>query len=204
MTATTQSVTVPTGDHLPLRGSALAAGPTAVLSLALVLAVEAGGETTVEIAHSALGVAAGVAGLLGLIFLAFALVGLRQRTARLRKGAGFAGWTLAMFGTIMAAGGAWDQVFLLPGLATAAPEIADSGLDTVLAGYLTSYALLGLGWVLVAVSLIRAGTARAGAWVMLVGAVACLAPPLLGVRWFILAVGVSLVALHTARSDRLS
>jgi hypothetical protein len=204
MTATTRSVTVPTGNHLPLRGAALVAGPTAVLSLVLVIVAEGSGESMAEIAQSAGGVATGATGLLGLIFLAFALVGLREQTARLRKGPGFAGWVLAMFGTIMAAGGAWDQVFLLPGLATAAPEIADSGLDTVLAGYLTSYALLGLGWVLVAVSLIRAGTARAGAWVMLVGAVACLAPPLLGVRWFILAVGVSLVALHTARSDRLS
>jgi hypothetical protein len=203
MTTTTRPVRVSTGDHLPFRGVAFAAGPTAVLALALVLVAETSGETMADIAQSPVGVAAGAACLLGLVFLAFALIGLRQRIAGLRQGAGFAGWTVAMIGTIMAAGGAWDQVFLLPGLATAAPDVAESGLDTVLAGYLISYALLGLGWVLVAVPLIRAGIARAGAWVILVGAVACLAPPLLGVRWFILAIGVSLVARRLTHSAGL-
>lgn len=181
---------------LPLRGAALAAGPTALVALALVLAAEASGDGTADIARTPLGVAASVAALLGLVCLAFALVGLRQRVDSLRVGAGSAGWSLALLGTILAAGGAWVQVFVLPGLAVAAPAVANSGLDTVLAGYLVSYGLLGLGWATVGISLLRARLVRGSAWLIVVGAVVCLAPPLLGVRWFLLAAGVSVVALR--------
>ncbi|OPG14784.1 hypothetical protein [Microbispora sp. GKU 823] len=171
------------------RGAALAAGPSAVVSLALTAAAIARGGDNAAIARSPLGIAAAVVGLISLIALAVALVDLLRRTDRFTTGAGRPAWLLAFAGTIMTAGGQWDAVFLVPGLAAKAPQIADTGLDTVTVGYLLSFALLALGWVAVAAVLVRARVRTA--WLLAVGAVLCLGP--LPVRWFVLAIAVSLV-----------
>lgn len=196
MTTTTEPARIATW---PLRGAALAAGPLALGALALVLAIEGSGGSTAESARSPLFVAGSVAALLGLTLLTFALVGLRQEVGGLRHGLGRAGWVVALVGSVLAAGGAWTQLFVLPGLAAAAPEIADSGLATVVAGYVVSYLLLGVGWVVVGAYIVRSRAARLGGWLVIAGAVLCIAPPLFGLRWALLAVGISVVALQSRR-----
>jgi hypothetical protein len=180
------------------RAAALAAGPTALLALALTIAMIATGDSNAEIAGSPLAVASAVTGLASLILLAIALVGLLNRVDRLRSGAGLVGWVLALTGTIMTAGGQWELVFLLPGLSAAAPEIANSGLSSVTAGYMISFVLLGVGWITVAVMLLRAGVARGAAWAILVGGLLCIAP--LPVRWFLIATGVTIMSLRASAS----
>jgi hypothetical protein len=59
-----------------------------------------------------------------------------------------AGFFLALTGTTLAAGALWSQVFVVPRLAEAAPEVADRGTGSVLAGLLLSFLIFRMGWVM--------------------------------------------------------
>ena len=138
---------------------------------------------------------AAVASLAVLVLLAIALVALhaRQRSASGRLGR--AGFLLALAGTVMAAGGAWDSAFAVPYLADEAPAVLDAGAaGSLLAGYLISYLALAVGWALFAVATLRARVlSRAGAIVMLVGAVFAILPMPTAIRVLPLAIGAALV-----------
>jgi hypothetical protein len=49
----------------------------------------------------------------------------------------------------------WSQVFVVPRLAEAAPEVADRGTGSMLAGFLLSFLILGVGWVMFGVAALR-------------------------------------------------
>ena len=142
---------------------------------------------------------ANAASLTVLVLLAFALVGLQARHR-----AGHAGFVVALVGTVLAAGETRDQVFAVPFLADEAPSALDAGASgSLLAGYLISYLALAAGWGLYAVSLLRARVVpRAGAVVMLAGAVFAILPSPTAIRLLPLAIGVALVT-RPARPPRV-
>jgi hypothetical protein len=141
-------------------------------------------------------VLANAASLAVLVLLAFALVALHRRHR-----VGDAGFVLALTGTILAAGGTWDQVFAVPHLAEEAPSVLDAGASgSLLAGYLISYMALATGWATFAVALLRARVvARAGAIVLLCGAVFAILPAPTAIRLLPLAIGVALVTRPAPR-----
>ena len=57
---------------------------------------------------------------------------------------------------MLVAGGAWAALFVLPALAAEAPEVLESGLQSVEVGYIASYVVFTVGWVWTGIALIRA------------------------------------------------
>ena len=77
--------------------------------------------------------------------------------ARLREaGRGVPGPAIAVVGTVLVAGGGWAALFVLPALAKEAPEVLETGLQSVVVGYIASYVVFTVGWVWTGVTLIRA------------------------------------------------
>jgi hypothetical protein len=189
----TAPVTAPATAPGPWRGAALLAGPAAVLSTVLVFAAAAAEHgDDVAMATSGLGIASGVAALATMVCLAFALAGLLVRVPALRSGFGIFAWSLAMIGTVLAAGAEWQQAFVQAGIAHAAPDVYHRGLPALQAGYVLSLLVLGVGWLLVAVALLRAQATRVAGWLLIVTGVLCIAP--LPNRFLPLAILVSVVA----------
>ncbi|ACZ29280.1 tellurite resistance protein and related permease-like protein [Xylanimonas cellulosilytica DSM 15894] len=178
------------GTSVALRAS----GPLAAIALvAFVASIVATEGDPLELATSPFSIAASMAGLAALVALSLGMTDLAARRPELRHGPGQVGWAIASVGTVLAAGGQWTQLFALPGLAGPAPDLAVNGIGSVVAGYIASYIVLGVGWLLVGISLLRAGSApRAIVWTLIVGAVLSIAP--LPVRFAVLAVAVSLLA----------
>jgi hypothetical protein len=137
-----------------------------------------------------------VSSLVVLLLLVGALVALYARQAGVAGRAGHAGFALALLGTVLAAGGAWDSAFAVPYLAREAPAVLDQATGgSLLAGYLLSYLAVAVGWALFAVATLRAYVLpRAGAIVVLVGAVFAIMPTPTAIRVLPLAVGVALLA----------
>jgi hypothetical protein len=77
-------------------------------------------------------------------------------------GARARGIFLALIGTTLVAGALWSQVFLVPRLAEASPEVTDRGTGSVLAGFLLSFLKFGVGWVVVGVATCGPGCSRGG------------------------------------------
>lgn len=174
-----------------VRPPARAAGPTAVLSAALFFAALAvHGDDVPAIVRGPLGVAANALGLVSLLCL---LAGLVRLAARPALASAPVAVLVAGVGTVLAAGGAWAQLVLLPVLAERAPEIAEQGDGLLTAAYVVSFLSAGVGWLLVGLRL-RAddGLSRGAVRLLLAGAVLTLLP--LPSRWFLVAVAVSLLA----------
>ena len=57
---------------------------------------------------------------------------------------------------LIVAGGAWAGLFVLPALAKEAPGVLESGLESVVVGYIASYVVFTVGWVWTGVALVRA------------------------------------------------
>ncbi|HVM27041.1 MAG TPA: hypothetical protein VM433_05125 [Mycobacteriales bacterium] len=175
------------------RPLALLAGPVAVAAAGLFFAALAvHGDDIGAIARGPLGVASNLLALASVLLLLLGLVRLTARPA-LDDGAGAASLLVAGAGTVLLAGAAWAQLVTLPVFAVEAPRVADEGTTLVTAGYVVSFVVAGLGWLLVAFRLRRdPALARGRVRLLLVGAVLMLAP--LPTRWFLLAVAVSLLA----------
>ena len=65
--------------------------------------------------------------LLGAVLLLFGLFGLHARQSEAAGAPGIVGFLAAFLGTALNAGLSFDQAFLLPTLAAAAPEVVDAG-----------------------------------------------------------------------------
>ena len=149
-----------------LRPLGLVAGPAAVLAVALlvvglVTVGESGLDTSpLAVASSALLLVA----LLGIGATALAVLA-HGRTA----GRGMPGAAIAVLGTVLVAGGGWAALFVLPGLAAEAPEVLESGLPSVVVGYIASYVVFTIGWVGTGIALVR--TRLVPTWVGVVAAV---------------------------------
>jgi hypothetical protein len=178
-----------------LRPLGIAAGPITVVALGLVLAAvaTAGGDidtSPLAIASSALLLVA----LLGIGATAFVAL------ARFREaGRGAAAPALAVVGTVLVAGGAWAALFVLPALAAEAPDVLDSGLGSVMVGYIASYAVFAIGWVATGVTLIRARLVPIWLGVMVaVGGAIAMVPAPSTFRMLVISIAATLVARRIA------
>jgi hypothetical protein len=166
------------------------AGPAAIVSIVLVFAAagSAGGDA-VAMAGSGLGIASSLTALVALVAMVIGLAGLPSQAPTLRHGFGRIGWAVATIGTILTAGGYWSSLFVQPGLAHTAPDAVRHGLASVTAGFVVSYLVLGLGWALTAIALLRAGLLRVSGWFLILAALIAITP--LPFRYLPLAVAVS-------------
>jgi hypothetical protein len=173
-----------------LRPAFVLAGPAAIVSIGCVFAAAA---TThgdaVAMAASGLGIAASLTALVALIAMVIGLASLPAQASALRHGFGRLAWAVAAIGTILTAGGYWSSVFVQPGLAHSAPDAVRTGLASVTAGFVVSYLVMGLGWVLTAIVLLRARLLRVSGWFLILAALIAISP--LPFRYLPLAVAVS-------------
>jgi hypothetical protein len=175
------------------RPLALAAGPAAVGALALFFAALAvHGDDVRALSRGALGVGANALALLSLLLLLVGLARLATRPVLHEDGLGAV--LIAATGTVLVAGGAWAQLVLLPVLAVEAPDVAEGGATLLTAGYITSFLVFGVGWLLVGLRLRKDGVPSG---LLMAGAVLAIAP--LPTRWFLLAVAVSVLAVREQR-----
>lgn len=181
------------------RPAARFAGPTAVLALVLFFAaLGVHGDDIGAIARGPLGVTSNVLALLSVVLLLAGLVQLARRPV-LHDATGAV--LLAGAGTVLVAGGAWAQLVLLPVVAVEAPVLADEGSGLLTAGYVVSFLVAALGWLLVALRLRRDPELSRGAVrLLLVGVVLLVSP--LPVRWFLLAIAVTVLAAEQPAAAR--
>jgi hypothetical protein len=147
---------------------------------------------------------AAAAGLAVLVLLALALVGFYARSERQLGTAGHVGFVIALVGTVLAAGGAWDSLFTLPYLADEAPAVLDKDTGgSLLAGFLISYLVMVVGWATFATASLRARVAPRGAAItMLAGSIVAILPAPTPLRLLVLSVGAALVGRASLRSGR--
>jgi len=175
-----------------LRPLGVVAGPVAVLALILLVGgLVTTGEDGLE--TSPLATASSALLLVALLGLGAAAV---AALARLRAaGRGVAGAAIAVVGTVLVAGGSWAALFVLPALAKEAPGVLETGLASVVVGYIASYVVFTVGWVWTGVMLIRAHLVPTwlGVLVAVGGALAFLPAPE-AFRLLVIGVAASLLA----------
>jgi hypothetical protein len=173
------------------RGGAFTAAPLSLILLLVAFTIGGADDKTMAtpavIGASVAGLAAAVALLLGLIWAY-----LHAREAL--QGRGALAMTIAVVGASLVVGASWSAVFVAPALELAHPGLTEEPLGGVIAGYMISHVLLGLGvlgWALTAhhAGIISRGTGA----VLTLGAIVCLAP--LPGRFFVVALGMLLMAL---------
>lgn len=133
----------------------------------------------VEGAISATSIVQSVAFLLGVALLLVGLVGLYTRLAQATgRLLGLVGFLLALVGTGMVMGVVWDQTFTVPALAQAAPTLLENGPPALVNfGFMFSFVLFGLGWLLFGVEAYRARVyPRIAVILLMVGAVLLILP----------------------------
>ena len=156
--------------------AAIASAVLALLSFVLYIVV-VGGDRISEAATSTAFFLPSGAQLLAMALLLIGLVALFVRQAEAFGALGLTGFVLALLGTTLAAGAAWSQVFVVPRLAEVAPAVADQGAGSVLAGFLLSFLVFGVGWLVFGVATLRARVfPRWAVIVLMVGAVISIIP----------------------------
>jgi hypothetical protein len=179
--------------------AAIAAPILAVLSVAAGIPVFT--EDLADVAGTTRWVLVTASALAILILLALGLLALylaqEDRFGPLGHGAAL----VALAGTMLAAGGAWDSVFTVPYLAEFAPGVLErSTSGSLLAGYVSSYLVLVTGWAAFAVATLRARLLPRGAAItLLVGAILAILPAPTALRLFVLLVGAALLARAATR-----
>lgn len=114
----------------------------------------------------------------------------------------------ALIGSTIVAGGAWANVFVLPGLAAADPQILERGVPSIQFGYVISFFLVAFGWAaLAAVQFARHAGPRWIAIVTLVGSLLTLVPAPDAARTLVLTIAVSIASArqlgaHVAPASR--
>jgi uncharacterized membrane protein (DUF485 family) len=150
----------------------------------------------VEAATSGTSIVQSVVFLLGVALLLVGLVGLYIRLAEATGGLlGLVGFLLALVGTGMVMGVVWDQTFTVPALAQVAPTLLESDPPALVNfGFIISFVLFGLGWLLFGVEAYRARVyPRIAVILLMVGAVLTILPlPFVGL---VFAVGVAWLGL---------
>ncbi len=116
--------------------------------------------------------------LLGAILVLGALVGLYARQSEQAGSLGLLGFLVAFLGTALAVGAFWAVTFTEPAFAQVAPELFAQGPPGWLNfGFILSFALTSVGWLLFGVAMLRAGVyTRAAAILLIVGALISLVP----------------------------
>lgn len=132
------------------------------------------------------------------VLLAIGLAGLYlHQEARLGT-FGAAAFVLALGGTILAAGGQWTYVFVVPHFAGVAPGLVNESSGSVLAGFVLSYAVLALGWIAFGLATLRAAVFPRWAALLIVAGAAIAFLPLPS-RTLILAIAVGLLGVRLLR-----
>lgn len=119
--------------------------------------------------------------LLGTVLLLLGLVGLYASQSEAAGVLGLVGFLVAFVGTALFSGAIWFELFITPSLATEAPELAEAELG--FAGFILSFLLVVIGWLLFGVATLRARVyPRWAAILLIVGAVISFIPiPLSGI-----------------------
>lgn len=124
--------------------------------------------------------------LLGHVLVLFGLFGLYVRQSEATEPLLRVGFLVAFLGTALVVGASWADTFVVPILADAAPELLDAGPPL---GYVLSFGIFAIGWVLFGVAALRARVyPRWAALLLIVGAVLSLLPLPLSVAPFGVAV----------------
>ncbi len=140
------------------------AGPVAIIAgvmvvvtrLPTVVFVVAGGDLTAFVLGQTHAITS-VASIVAFALLVLALVGIYDHEARSAGWLGLIGFVAALLGTIFMAGDWWYEAFAVPRIAEVAPELIPIFVGgRLLLGGLTSFTLLGVGWVLFGVASLRA------------------------------------------------
>ncbi len=136
--------------------------------------------------------------LLGTLLVLFGLFGLYARLSEAAGPLGLVGFLVAFLGTAFLVGTYWDQAFVVvPILADAAPELLDAGPPL---GYILSFGIFALGWLLFGVAALRARVyPRWAALLLIVGAVLSFLPLPLSTAPFGVAVAWMGSTLFTGR-----
>lgn len=174
-----------------LRSLATAAAPLTVVAMGLVVAAASTAGAAVE--SSPFAVASTALLLVAVLGIGAAAV---LALGRLRDaGRASAPAVVAVVGTVLVAGGQWAALFVLPALSEHAPNLLTSGaMASVTVGYVASYAVFTLGWAATAVGLLRARVVPAWLGVLLLlGAIAAMAPAPEAMRLLIVGVAATLV-----------
>jgi hypothetical protein len=178
----------------------LAAGLLAVATLVL-FAVVVGSGTISDAATSPSFYAPAVAALGSTVLLLVGLIGLFIRQAGELRTLGLVGFVIGLVGTALAAGGQWTYVFVLPYLAEKAPGLADASSGSVLAGFVLSYLVMGVGWLLFGIATLRTEVFPRWAVILLiVGAIVTVLP--LPSRTLLLGIAVACLGYVLARPAR--
>jgi len=174
--------------------AAVAAPVLSVFSIAASIPILSG--ELREVAGSPRWVLVTASALVLLMLLGLALIGLYLAQERRLGAAGRASALVALAGTVLAAGGAWDSVFTVPYLAEVAPAVLDRGTSgPLLAGYVGSYLVFVAGWATFAVVTLRARVlARGPSIALLVGALLAILPAPTAIRTLVLTVAVAVLA----------
>lgn len=135
------------------------------------------GGDPVRMVTSPAGIGSSAAALAALLLVTLTLAGLPAAVRPLRIRSGVIASMVAVTGTVLVAGGYWATVFVQPGLAGTAPQAIREGLPSLTAGFVAWYAVMGLGWVLVAVVLTRSKVVRVSGCVLGAAGLLCISPP---------------------------
>lgn len=105
-----------------------------------------------------------------------ALIGLYARQAEGAGRFGLAAFVIASFGTVMNVGFNWGGGFIIPALTSAAPEFLDQVAEAppgiVAAGFISTFALFALGWLLFGIASLRAKIFPAfPLWLLMIAAI---------------------------------
>lgn len=92
--------------------------------------------------------------LLGGVLLLLGLVGLYTSQPEAAGILGLMGFVVAFLGTMFVTGAVWFELFITPLLAAQAPELAESELG--LTGFILSFLLGSIGWLVFGVATLRA------------------------------------------------
>jgi tetrahydromethanopterin S-methyltransferase subunit E len=122
-----------------------------------------------------------IAAYLGLL----ALIGLYVRQVEEAGRLGLVAFILASLGTVMNIGFLWGGGFIVPALTSVAPEFLDqveaNPPTIVAAGFITTFALFALGWLLLGVASLKARVLpRIPLWLLILGAILGLVSRIVG------------------------
>jgi hypothetical protein len=116
--------------------------------------------------------------LLGAILVLGGLVGLYARQSEQAGSLGLVGFLVTFLGMALVVGASWERAFTEPALAQVSPELlAQDPPGWVNFGFILSFALASVGWLLFGVATLRAGVyPRAAAILLIVGALISFVP----------------------------
>jgi hypothetical protein len=187
--------------HAPLyraaRPIAALGAIAAVAGIGLAIVVESTAGAAADAMASPMSITAMAASLAGLVALVVAIAGLAAGPTAPRGRLGTAAFVTALAGATLTAGASWSGVVIGPWFATNLPATTEPPEALLIASTL-SYALLGLGSMMLGIVVRRDGTAPG--WVtalLMIGGVLCI-PPFLPARYTLVVVAVAALLLNRA------